>query len=66
MDKNKNKKESICVLNAADAKVLVRLGFRITDLKPDRNDPDKKKTIFVFENSPGLYEKLRELKDSRS
>lgn len=63
---DRNKKQSVCVLNAADAKVLVRSGFRITDLKPDRNDPDKKKTIFVFQNEPGLYEKLKELKDSRS
>jgi len=47
------------LLNAADAKFLLRRGHRIVDLKP--HDGDSKLTVFVFEATPAFmddYEKM--------
>ena len=47
------------LLNASDARFLLRRGHRIVDVKPKDDDP--KMTIFVFEATPAFmddYEKM--------
>ena len=52
------KKEVITVFTAKVARKLLREGFTIVDIKPDRLDPDHKRTLFLFKNENGLMEKI--------
>lgn len=54
------KKEVITVFTAKVARKLLREGFTIVDIKPDRLDPDHKRTLFLFKNEDGLMEKIIE------
>lgn len=54
------KKEVITVFTAKVARKLLREGFTIVDIKPDRLDPDHKRTLFLFKNEDGLIEKILE------
>lgn len=54
------KKEVITVFTAKVARKLLREGFTIVDIKPDRLDPDHKRTLFLFKNEDGLIEKIIE------
>lgn len=58
-----NKKNSIVIFTPQKARKLLRKGFTIVDIKPDKNDPDKKKSLFVFRNDEGIYEALSEILD---
>ena len=54
------RKEVITVFTAKKARELLREGFTIVDIKPDRLDPDHKRTLFLFKNEDGLIEKIIE------
>lgn len=54
------KKEVITVFTAKKARELLREGFTIVDIKPDRLDTDHKRTLFLFKNEDGLMEKIME------
>ena len=54
------KKEVITVFTAKKARELLREGFTIVDIKPDRLYPDHKRTLFLFKNEDGLMEKIME------
>lgn len=54
------KKEVITVFTAKKARKLLREGFTIVDIKPDRLDPDHKRTLFLFKNEDGLINKIIE------
>ena len=54
------KKEVITVFTAKKARQLLKEGFTIVDIKPDRLDPDHKRTLFLFKNEDGLMEKIIE------
>ena len=54
------KKDAITVFTAKVARKLLREGFTIVDIKPDRLDPDHKRTLFLFKNEDGLMEKIIE------
>ena len=54
------KKEVITVFAAKKARELLREGFTIVDIKPDRLDPDHKRTLFLFKNEDGIMEKIIE------
>lgn len=56
------KKEVITVFTAKKARQLLKEGFTIVDIKPDRLDPDHKRTLFLFKNENGLMEKIIEQK----
>jgi len=62
-NKSENKKNSIVIFTPQKARKLLRKGFTIVDIKPDKNDPDKKKSLFVFRNDEGIYEALSEILD---
>lgn len=40
-----------CILASTMAKYLLRQGFNIIDLKPQRDDP--RRTVFIFDDSEG-------------
>ena len=42
------KKEVITVFTAKKARELLREGFTIVDIKPDRLDPDHKRTLCFY------------------
>lgn len=54
------KKDVITVFTAKVARKLLREGFTIVDIKPDRLDPHHKRTLFLFKNEDGLMEKIIE------
>ena len=54
------KKEVITVFTAKKARKLLKEGYQIVDIKPDRLDPDHKRTLFLFKNENGLMEKIIE------
>ena len=59
---NNTEKDGICVFYASVAKSLLKDGYQIIDLKPDKFDLDKKRTIFIFKNQTGLLERIEELR----
>lgn len=54
------KKQAITVFTAKKARQLLKEGFTIVDIKPDRMDKDHKRTLFIFKNEDGLMEKIIE------
>ena len=54
------KKDVITVFTAKKARKLLKEGFTIVDIKPDRLDSDYKRTLFLFKNEDGLMEKIIE------
>ena len=54
------KKEVITVFTAKKARKLLKEGYTIVDIKPDRLDPDHKRTLFLFKNEDGLIKKIFE------
>lgn len=54
------KKQAITVFTAKKARQLLKEGFTIVDIKPDRMDKDHKRTLFLFKNEDGLMEKIIE------
>ncbi|WP_352399007.1 hypothetical protein [Anaerotignum sp.] len=53
-------KDSIIIFTAKAARKLLKSGFTIIDIKPDKNDIDGKRSVFVFEYTEELMEKLKE------
>lgn len=51
------------------ARRLLEVGgdkVRIIDLKPDRTDPDRKRTVFVFRNDDAFQEVLTKVLDEKA
>ena len=55
-------KDTITIFTAKMARQLLKDGFCICDIKPDKLDSDGKRSIFVFKNEDGLSEKLEQYK----
>lgn len=53
-------KKVITVFTAKKPRKLLKEGFTIVDIKPDRLDPDHKRTLFLFKNEDGLINKIIE------
>ena len=57
-------KKSITIFTASKARELLKDGrFTLIDIKPDKTDPDGKRSVFVFKNENGLLEKIKEHKE---
>lgn len=50
-------KEYQCIVTAVLARHLLKQGFTIVDIKPQKENPDK--TVFVFSNSDKLQESIQ-------
>lgn len=47
------------------ARKLLRKGYTICDIKPDRLDLDHKRSIFIFKDAEGIRDDLRSLVGDR-
>lgn len=54
MQAQEKEKENVVIFTASKARELLKKGYVITDIKPDKSDPDHKRTVFVFKNEEGL------------
>lgn len=51
---------TIVIFTAKTARMLLKEGEYMVDIKPDRTDPDGKRSVFVFEKTERLLEKIKE------
>ena len=52
-------KKTITIFTAKKARDLLKNKYTIVDIKPDKTDPDGKRSVFVFKNEKGLLEKIK-------
>ena len=53
-------KKAITIFTASKARELLKDGrCTLIDIKPDKTDPDGKRSVFVFKNEEGLLEKIK-------
>ncbi len=53
-------KKAITIFTAKLARNLLKDGFTIVDIKPDRTDEDGKRSVFVFKKEKHIEEMIRE------
>ena len=56
-------KKAITIFTAKTARALLKDGFTLIDIKPDKTDTDNKRSVFVFRNDDGIMEKIKEYKE---
>lgn len=54
-------KEYISVFKVARVRKLIRLGYVVKDIKPDKKEPEKEKSIFIFENTEEIQKDIENL-----
>ena len=53
-------KKAITIFTASKARELLKDGrFTLIDIKPDKTDPDEKRSVFVFKYENGIEEYLK-------
>ena len=52
------KKEVITVFTAKKARKLLKEGYQIVDIKPDKTDFEGKRTLFLVKYEDGIMESL--------
>jgi hypothetical protein len=52
-------KEFITIFTAKLARQLLKEGYTLSDIKPDKCDPDGKRSVFIFKNEKGLVERIK-------
>ena len=57
------KKEVITVFTAKKARKLLKEGYQIVDIKPDKTDFEGKRTLFLFKYEDGIMESLSKKKN---
>lgn len=53
--------KTIIIFTSQTARKLLKLGYTIIDIKPDRNDIERKRSVYVFRDEPGLKDIVRDL-----
>lgn len=56
-------KKAITIFTANVARKLLKDGYTLVDIKPDKTDFDGKRTVFVFRNENNIMEKIKEYKE---
>ena len=51
---------TVVICSAKLARKLLKAGYSIVDIKPDKGDLEGKRSVFVFRNDDGLIEKMVE------
>jgi len=46
----------VVIFTAKKAKQLLKRGYRMIDIKPDNTDPDRKRSVFIFEFAKGILD----------
>lgn len=57
---NKERK-TIVIFTASRARELLRAGFQIIDIKPDRKDKTHMRSVFVFQYDEKIQQYLKEM-----
>lgn len=57
--------KGITVFTASLARRLLAQGYKIIDIKQDKQDPDGKRSLFVFKDEEGLQEIIDDIKKAR-
>ena len=53
-------KKTITIFTAKKARELLKDGrFTLIDIKPDKTDPDRKRSVFIFKNENGIENLLK-------
>ena len=52
-------KKTITIFTANKARELLKAGYTIVDIKPDKCDPDGKRSVFVFKYENGILDKIQ-------
>ena len=53
--------ENVMVFTGQMARQLLRKGFTIVDIKPDKLDNEGKRSVFVFKKEDNILETIKEL-----
>ena len=56
-------KEAITIFTAKTARRLLKDGYTIIDIKPDKTDFSGKRSVFVFKAESDIMDKIREYKE---
>lgn len=56
-------KKAITIFTASTARRLIKDGYKVIDIKPDKTDVDGKRSVFVFENENNIMDKVKEYKN---
>lgn len=59
-------KKDIVIFSANVARRLLRDGYIIIDIKPDKKDTSGMKTVFVFRNENNIMKKIEEYKKEQT
>ena len=51
-------KDTVIIFTAKKARTLLKMGYTLVDIKPDKTDPDGKRSVFVFKNEDGILENI--------
>lgn len=54
-------KDSIVIFSVTKARHLLRAGFQIIDIKPDRKDKTHMRSVFVFQYDERIQQYLKEM-----
>lgn len=60
------KKDTIVIFTAKTARKLLKNGFTLVDIKPDKTDSDCKRTVFIFKNEDGIMEKIHKVNSAKA
>ena len=52
-------KETIVIFTAKKARALLKEGYTLIDIKPDKTDIDGKRSVFVFKVTNGIMENIK-------
>ena len=52
-------KNTIVIFTAKLARNLLKDGFTIVDIKPDRTDREGKRSVFIFKNETNIEEHIK-------
>lgn len=59
-------KEYLTVFSADIARAMLKKGYFIVDIKADKFDPEKKRSIFIFKNEGHLHDDIIEYKNLKT
>ena len=51
-------KDTVIIFTAKKSRALLKMGYTLVDIKPDKTDPDRKRSVFVFKNEKGILENI--------
>lgn len=56
-------KDSVIIFTAKKARQLLKEGYQCVDIKPDKMDETHQRSLFVFQRSEDLMNRLKEMKN---